>query len=379
MRNADGRRDLSLIRASGSTARVLNLALCYERFGDTEDYQNKPMFKNKRLNRALILKHVVRPHERDLFTRPVTSATKVILPYAAKELELGGVSFMVGERRFEKVMRDTVEGYDDEAAFMADAELLRVLGSLPSFDPFLMRERLRHMGVDPSRAYFDLAEADVARMRAFVGKEISQLINLAFATGGREAGDLSQRLAEKLMTDETAKSLDPLRETLRLSGEEYIEGVFAWKGFLYYKWLMAELRPQLEAFRPRFAGLRVSQSTAEERRELAESRREILTQMDMALRRVDETLLQYGEAFAALAEGQPSAFRNFLLRAPSLFIPIGEAVGVVRHIDSFWRFRFPDAATPIMDADETIEVLHEFETTLASTEFVKAPAPAAAA
>ena len=209
MRNADGRRDLSLIRASGSTARVLNLALCYERFGDTEDYQNKPMFKNKRLNRALILKHVVRPHERDLFTRPVTSATKVILPYAAKELELGGVSFMVGERRFEKVMRDTVEGYDDEAAFMADAELLRVLGSLPSFDPFLMRERLRHMGVDPSRAYFDLAEADVARMRAFVGKEISQLINLAFATGGREAGDLSQRLAEKLMTDETAKSLDP--------------------------------------------------------------------------------------------------------------------------------------------------------------------------
>lgn len=378
MRNTDGRRDLSLIRASGSTSRVLNLALVYERFGDSEEYQQKPMFRNKRLNRALILKHALRPHEKELFSRPVTSATKVILPFAATELELGGVSFLVGERRFEKLMRDTCEGYDDETDFQADLELLRVLGALPSFDPFLMRERLRSLQVDPARAYFDLAEADVARMRAFVGKEIGTLISLAFATGGRDAGDLSQRLAEKLMTDETAKSLDPLRQTLRLSGEEYIEGVFAWKGFLYYKWLMAEFRPQLDAFKPRFAGLRVTDSTSEERRELAETRRDILTQMEAAIARVEETLLEYGAAFAALADGQPSAFRAFLLRAPSLFIPIGEAVGVIRHIDSFWRFRFAENEKPVMNGDEAIEVLHEFESTLGGIEFAKKQKSAAA-
>ena len=339
----DGRRDLSLIRASGSTARVLNLALTFERFGDTEDYKAKPLFRNPRLNRALILKHVVRPHERELFTRPTTSATKVILPYAATELELGGISFMVNEIRFEKLLRDAVGGYDEEAQFLADAELLRVMAALPSFDPFLMRERLRHLGVDPARAYFDIAEADVARMRAFVGREITQLVSLAFATGGVDAGGFSQRLADKLMTDETAKTLDPLRETLRLSGEEYIEGVFAWKGFLYYKWLMDEIRPGLALFKPRFAGLRISGATSDERQDLANSRRDILDKMRVALENVDKTLLEYGTAFAALAEGQPQAFRAFLLKAPSLFIPIGEAVGVIRHIDSFWRFRFPDA------------------------------------
>jgi hypothetical protein len=173
------------------------------------------------------------------------------------------------------------------------------------------------------------------------------------------------------MTDETAKSLDPLRQTLRLSGEEYIEGVFAWKGFLYYKWLMNDFKPQLELFKPRFAGLRIVQSTAEERRDLAETRRDILTQMDAALARVNATLLEYGAAFAALAEGQPSAFRTFLLKAPSLFIPMGEAVGVVRHIDSFWRFRFPGETAPLMAADEAIEILHDFETTLKGVEFTK--------
>jgi hypothetical protein len=115
----------------------------------------------------------------------------------------------------------------------------------------------------------------------------------------------------------------------------------------------------------------VVRTSAEERQQLAESRRDILNKMTLALERVDETLLEYGVAFAALADGQPSAFRNFLLKAPSLFIPIGEAVGVIRHIDSFWRFRFPESTMPMMEADEAIEVLHDFEATIAGVEFVK--------
>lgn len=371
MRTKDGRRDLSLIRASGSTARVLNLALVYERFGQTEDYLQKPLFRSARLNRALIVKHVVRAHERSLFTRPITCATKVIFPYAAGELELGGISVMVDELRFERQLRDAAGGYQDELDLQADVELLRMIASLPSFDPFLMRERLRHLGLDPARVYFDLAEADVERMRAFVSKEIGQLVNLAFATGGREAGELSKRLADKLMTDETAKSLDPLRQTLRLSGEEYIEGVFAWKGFLYYRWLMDEIRPQMQAFEPRFAGLRVTGTDADGRRKLAETRRDILEKLKLALQRVDETLLEYGSAFAALADGQPSAFRGFLLRAPSLFIPMGEAVGVLRHLESFWRFRFPGEGAPIMAMEEADELMHDFGITIDGIEFIR--------
>lgn len=371
MRQKDGRRDLSLIRASGSTARVLNLALVFERYGETEDYLKKPLFRNPRLNRSLIVKHVVRQNERELFARPTTVTTKIILPYDVTQLELGGTSFMVDEIRFEALLKDGVGGYKSDSDLIADAELLRVLASLPSFDPFLLRERLRHMGIDPARVYFEIAEADIARMRVFVGAEIAQLVRLAFATGGADAGGLSQRLADKLMTDETAKTLDPLRETLRLSGEEYIEGVFAWKGFLYYKWLMENIRPGLTEFNPRFAALRVVRATSDERQQLAEMRRDILKKMGIAMQRVDDTLLQYGIAFAALADGQPTAFRDFLLKAPSLFIPIGEAVGVVRHIDSFWRFRFPEGVTPMMDGDEAIEVLHDFEATVAGVEFVK--------
>lgn len=368
MSNLDGRRDLSLIRASGSTARVLNLALVFERFGETEEYNKRPLFKNKQLNRCLLLKHVLRPHERELFERPSRTATKIILPYSTKELGLGGVSVLVGERRYEKMLAEAAGGEREPAAFEADLETIRLLSSLPSFDPFLMRERLRHAGVDPARCYFDLAEADIGRMRVFVSREISQLIDLAFGTGGRGVSDLSSKLAEKLMTDETAKSLDPLRETLRLSGQDYIEGVFAWKGFLYYKWLMAEFRPQLAEFKPSFAGCRIVGATAEERRELAETRKRILTMMDRAVDRVEEQLVAYGTAFGGLADGQAGAFRTFLLEAPSLFIPIGEAVGLLRHIYSFWRFRFPEAGSPMVEIDEAMELFHDFEMSLTGIE-----------
>lgn len=371
MSQLDGRRDLSLIRASGSTARVLNLALVYERFGETEEYSQRPLFQTNQLNRALLLKHVLRPHERELFERPASTATKVIVPYSAKELQLGGVSVFIGERRYEKMLKGAVRGEQDPVAFENDMDTLRLLSSLPSFDPFLLRERLRHSGLQPARCYFDLAEADVARMRVFVSKEISQLIDLAFATGGHDAGDLSARLAEKLMTDETAKSLDPLRETLRLSGQEYIEGVFAWKGFLYYKWLLNEFKPQLAEFKPRFAGCRIIGATEADKRELAETRKRILNLMQAANDRVEDSLLEYGVAFASLGEGQPGAFRAFLLKAPSMFIPIGEAVGVIKHIESFWRFRFPNQGVPMLNVDEALEMFHEFETTLSGVEFVR--------
>ena len=89
----------------------------------------------------------------------------------------------------------------------------------------------------------------------FVSREISNLICAGFYWWRGIRSEFSSKLADKLMTDETAQSLDPLRATLRLSGEDYIEGVFAWKGFLYYSWVMAEFKPLLKDFRPKFENL----------------------------------------------------------------------------------------------------------------------------
>jgi hypothetical protein len=370
----DGQRDLSLIRASGSTARVLNLALVFERFGATEEFAAMPLFKNQRINRALILKHALREHERSLFERPEPHTTKIVFPYSPSELGLGGTSVMIGEKHFDQLFRKAVGANVSDGDYQSDLELLHILHELPSFDPFLMRERLRTAGRSPAKCFFDVSEADVTRMLDFIAGEIEPLTSLAFGAVGRRARILSVRLSEKLMTDEGAQLLDPLRETLRLSRQEYREGVFAWKGYLYYKWLLRDLDARQAEFRTAFKGCVVACEDRTTRMEVERLRRDVLHRTDLVLLGAGGAMFEYANAFGSLTRGASGTFRDFLLRAPAKFMSLGGAMGAVEHVHSFWGFRFPPKAALKLEASEALDIMQELDRMLSGLELVSAAA-----
>lgn len=367
MAKQSDRRDLSLVRESASTTRVLDLAFIQHRFGDMPEYLANPLFRSPQLNSSILMKHALRLNERRIFLDNRVTATKIVFPFSKEDLRLGGSGVFVGEPDWLRTLRGRLE-YSQPGGFEADIEMLELLNSLPSFDPFLMRERLRLSGLTPARCYFDVSDADAARMQKFVSSQIAALVELAFQGKMAAPRELSVRLAEKLMTDETAQSLEPLRATLRLSGEEYREGVFAWKGFLYYKWVVGEINPRLSDLARSILAARALNLPAEEIVRLADTRRRIVRVLGKTVKRVEAALAEYDAAFASLAEGRPMAFRDFLLNAPRMFLMIGEAVGIIKHIDSFWRFRFPAGRAPTMDGDEAIEIFEDFETTLNGVE-----------
>lgn len=365
-RQAD-RRDLSLVRESASTTRVLDLAFIHQRFGESEEYLQRPLFKSTQLNTCIIMKHALRVNERRLFNGLRVTATKIVFPFSKSDLRLGGAGVFVGEPDFERTLKGRLE-YSQPGGFDADIDLLLLLDTLPSFDPFLMRERLRQSGIEPARCYFDVSEADASRMQKFVTSQIAALVELAFAGSQQAPRELASRLAEKLMTDETAQSLEPLRATLRLSGEEYREGVFAWKGFLYYKWVVGEISPRIADLARNILAARILNASREDAAAYNASRQRIVRILGLTMGRIQAALGEYDDAFKSLSEGKPTAFRDFLLSAPKMFLVIGEAVGIVKHIDSFWRFRFPAGRTPTMDSDEAAEIFHDFELTLGGIE-----------
>jgi hypothetical protein len=369
--NPEGIRDLSLIRASGSTARVLNLALTFERFGDTEEFQQSPLFKCEPLNRALIVKHALRPQEHALFDYPSTHATKIIFPFSATELSLGGTSVLLGETQFEKIFRSLVGDGQPQADLDTDLELLHLLNEVPSFDPFLLREQLRRLEREPARCFFEVSDADVAGMMQFVAKEIEPLTALAFGASGRKIEKLSARLSEKLMLDEGAQLLEPLRTALNMNPAQYREGVFAWKGFLYYKWSLAALKAGNESFARSIAMCRIVGGGAVAKLEVDKLRRAVLSRTNLVLTRTVAAMDDYESAFAALSRGQPGSFRDFLLSAPGRFIALGEAIGVVKHMQSLWGFRFPAGAAPAMDADDALSTLQDFDRMLTGAELTQ--------
>lgn len=113
---------------------------------------------------------------------------------------------------------------------------------------------------------------------------------------------------------------------------------------------------------------RVLGANDEERAQLAQVRGAIVDHLNVASQRVQDALLEYGSAYAALTAGRPAEFRGFLLGAPSMFTPIGEAIGVIKHIESFWRFRFPKDTPHLLQVDEAFQLYMDFHTTLGAME-----------
>nr|WP_295239372.1 hypothetical protein [uncultured Brevundimonas sp.] len=363
-------RNLEHLKSSASTARVLNLLRVWEENGDSApdgavrnpDWAARPIFRTAALNRALIIKHRLRRNETDLFTGRRQVATKVVIPIDDADLKTGGRYVFVNQIGFERMMMEAF----GVAPNHPDIETLRLIDKLPSLDPFLLREQLRRGGLDPSPCYFSISDSDLQRMLAFVRSEIEPLVTLSLGADTVAVNsDSAGRMASKILSNTPGDQLDALRLTLRLAPEQYQEGVFCWKGFLYYKWTLAALLGEVagvaEAVRTIKPVGKVDRAAKEY---LARSRDVLRGRIIKTCDEVSRTLRVYDDAYAKLTqEGRPIAFRDFLLDAPSMFAKLGDQLGAVQHIVSYWRFRFGSSASPV-NVEELMDIFMDFETGL---------------
>jgi hypothetical protein len=357
-------RSLVALEKSASTSRVLNLLAVESSHSDTPDWAEAPFFKNRVLNAAIIIKHRLRADDQFLFGDFRASATKILIPFERTDLTLGGRSFFVGQRGWIELLNEACNSPPDLAH---DLEILRLIDGLPSLDPFLVRESLRRAGFTIAPCYFAISQADLERMHAYVGDAITELVEIAL--GGMTGGANLQKLVEALLSTDVDDRLEPLRLTLMLEGESFREGVFSWKGFLYYKWTLSVLWPDLTKVAAEIGQLQITgQRDIETGAYLNAARQRLQSAIVSQKNSIARTLKIYDDAFAGLtARGEPKVFRDFLLRAPDMFISLGEKVGVISHIGSFWRYRFPPGRPLTCNVEEALDILQDFESGLGAT------------
>jgi hypothetical protein len=261
------------------------------------------------------------------------------------------------------------EACNDHSDMTRDLATLRMIDMLPSLDPFLLREHLRRHGMIVAPCYFALSPGDLEQMQGFVTLEISRLIDLAYRDSGRVNGAHAARLVEALLSTDVDERLEPLRETLVLEGESFKEGVFSWKGFLYYKWMLTRLWPQLTSTANEIGQMVITGARdGETSRYVDDARRRLQHGVVVERASVLRTIKVYDDAFEDLIDnGKPQAFREFLLRAPDMFLSLGEKVGVISHIASFWRYRFPEGQPAIVDVEEAVDILQDFDSGLSTS------------
>ena len=349
---------------------MLNLLRVWEENGDSgpdgavrnPEWVAYPIFRTTALNRALIIKHRLRRNETDLFTGRRQVVTKVVIPIDDADLKTGGRYVFVNQIGFERMMMEAF----GVAANHPDIETLRLIDKLPSLDPFLLREQLRRGGLDPAPCYFSISDSDLQRMLAFVRSEIEPLVTLSLGSDTVAVNaDSAGRMAAKILSNTPGDQLDALRLTLRLAPEQYQEGVFCWKGFLYYKWTLAALLGEVAGVAEAVRTIRpVGKVDRAAKEYLARSRDVLRGRIIKTCDEVSRTLRIYDDAYSKLTqEGRPTAFRDFLLDAPSMFAKLGDQLGAVQHIVSYWRFRFGPGAAPV-NVEELMDIFMDFETGL---------------
>lgn len=361
-------RSLTNLKKSASTARVLNLLKVWEDHGHTEEWDEAPLFRHRALNRALILKHRLRRDEIDIFRVRRHVATKIILPIDERDLRAGGRFLFVDQIGFDRALEQTMGiglGHPDR-------RMLHLIAELPGFDPFLLREQLRRHGLSPAPCYFAVSPADMTSMDMFVQEEILPLVRLSLGAEGLKAeGNPVARFAGKILSSAAEGDLVMLGQTLQLRPDEYEEGIFSWKGFLYYKWALQTVVGSVGTVAEAVRTVRPhGRATPEQKVDIERCRRALRTRMVETCEDAASMLRVYDTAFRRLtAENDPAAFRNFLLEAPALFWRLGEQLGAIQHIVSFWRYRFGARKTP-PDAVELLDLLGDFENSLATREEV---------
>ena len=350
-------RSVRFLSALGgaSTSRVLNLLhIAAENAGDPEHLQ-KPLFVSPIINTSFLLKHRILADEAYLFATPRALATKIIIPFDPADLRAGGRSLFVDQRGYVDALR-TVGHYNPDA-LERDLRVLGLLHAVPSLDPFLVREHLRNHGIEVAPSYFAISEGDQMRMHNFASTEVSRLTALA---GGDETS--SKRLVSAMLSNEIDERLEPLRTTLDLTGNDFREGIFSWRGFLYYKWSMDKFWPDVMGVLREIRAIQpVGGVTPEQKAYLAAAPRNIIERVRDYSNHVNKALAAYDASFGDLAEHQtPKIFRDFLLNAPTMFLELGEKLGAISHIVGFWRYRFAPGRPGHIDGEELSAIFQDF-------------------
>ncbi len=352
-------RSLSRLHKAGSTARVLDLLRVMENAQLDNEPIEKPFFSHHILNKCFVIKHRLRRNETEIFEDGRTTATKILIPIDFSNLDAGGRYLFVGQRNYIETLTEATGV--DVSARPTDIRVMEALERLPSFDPFLLREWLARHGVYPDPRYFELGLGEVARMESFVFKEISQLV--AMSLMGRSHTESINRLVKKLLSSQYDKEMEPLRDVLKLNDTEFREGMFCWKGFLYYKWcakaVEEQIAPVVREMRDR-QPIRGVDSDAQIA--LEASRRRLGRAMVTTYNRLADIISNYDRAYAEMTSAQnPLAFKRFLLSAPSLFVQLGDSIGQLQHIVQFWRYRTHTLGDTPIPFDEYADLLRDFE------------------
>lgn len=201
----------------------------------------QPFFMSQALNFAIIAKHVVdQATIADL--QPYQLGTRLLIPCDVQSTvvsrgagrRIAGLSFYIRQRNYQTIL--------DHHFFMGltppqqahDMALLDLLASIPSFDPFIVRDRLVTEGRSANPDYLGLDERAWSSVRNVIFSGLLPVLTHVFKGAAAPRRQIAQA-AEHLLGGMGVEGLEPLCTALEIDDARGPAILYAWKGILYYR------------------------------------------------------------------------------------------------------------------------------------------------
>lgn len=293
----------------------------------------RPLFASHNLNRCNFQKAVSSRFEADQIPGNTVS-TKIILPYDAHSVSSGNGMFMyIGEKNFlskiERAFNSSMSLVDQEKDF----KILEIIDSMPTFDPFLLKDKFETEKLELDPHYAEVTQDDFMTVKSQIMKDFERIVattlgaELGLEVDGANNLNISsaaEKLFQALWNLDNLDTLRPLARALGVDDSDAKEYFYSWKGLLFYVHGHSKSFQNLEAELTLIGRYCLSDGRGDVD-VINESIKKILKEK----KTLDRFFYVYNDAFecAFVRKVETGTFLEILKNARSLFWTIGSIIG----------------------------------------------------
>jgi hypothetical protein len=323
-------------------------------------------FRNPPLNNVVFIKDAVPESERKGRHVPPVG-TKLYFPFNESDIYDGGRTIFLHDPQLSQSL---VENFGQNAtltkeALAEDLRLLEVLDSLPSLDPFLMKDVFARSGIAVNEAYFDITPEQWKEIEIFILQRFEPLVKAAFPDA-MSSDERARLLVEKIWEAKDVVALAPLIEAFRLPQDKALEIFAAWKGINFYSFQYTRVQPRLIEMARWLKGVEIPFGAMpnDERNKLLANMEVVKTELRREWQKVEAILREYTDAYDNMFKHKVSStqFLDFLRNCRKAYWDLGSGIGKVNDGAYCWgvltkRFNGQKLPWPLMH--QTMRLLSE--------------------
>lgn len=312
------------------------------------------MFQNEALNRAMFFK--VMEQITSLHHTVSIVQTLIYFPYNLDNVYEGGDSILFDDPNFHRLMQvktalDT-RSRQGQIDYVMDLEIIEMIHSLPSLDPFLFKSRAEQLDlidrIHPN--YFNISDAEWERIRAPIRRKILQLVRSAFEghigsqISAAQLDKLAGRFLEKIWEAKDVSGVEPFVKALNIAPDKAPELFFAWKAVCFYQSKFESRQKELKEF---FAWIGddamvrptdVMRLPKSERDRIELNLTELRNRIRYSYQKIVTILRTYEDSYQRfVVRHEPQHFRDFLASADDHYQEIAACLSAATHAADIWR------------------------------------------